>query len=246
MVHSFTFAERWDELTAEQLGKLLLLQQSTLEPMEQRIRALRLLAGIPKKLMARACELDPEDIALPQLDAFFVLDPKAPVVFEKSLLPAIVHEGRTWCGPKNTLGNFSVLQLSFADICLQGVQQQQSDESLNNLLGALYVPEDENWTSEDIEARGAELASVAPHVKLAAAFNYAALRAWLPTRYPRTFGKRKKEEEEREDYGIDGLLEALAGEKFGTVDQVGAKPLHPALVHSERKLEEREQLETAK
>lgn len=242
VVHRFSFPGDWQELTGEELGRVAVMSAADLPEAELRFRLLRNLAGIPKKLFVR-CNVedllgDGPDL-LPQLDAFFPKEGK-PVVFQKSLLPALEHDGTRWEGPRDSLGNFTVLQLSFCDHLLNEVQKG-TPNALVNLMGALYVPEGRLWDNEGIEDRANRLASLPLTTRLGAAMNYSALRNGVAERYWRTFGKRKSEE--GEDYGIDGLLEALSGEKFGTVDQVGGMPVHPALVHSERQLQMAEEME---
>lgn len=242
VVHRFSFPGDWKELTGDQLGRVAMLITAPVPEAELRFRLLRSLAGIPKKLFVRSAMEDLLGEAtdlLPQLDAFFPKYGK-PVVFERSLMPLLEHDGRRWEGPRDNLGNFNVLQLSFCDHLLADVQHG-APKALNNLLGGLYVPEGSEWDNDGIEERAQQLASLPLATRLGAGMNYSALRNGLAERYPRTFGKRKTEE--GEDYGIDGLLEALAGEKFGTVDQVGGMPVHPALVHSERQLQMAEEME---
>lgn len=231
--HHFVFPGTLDELNAEQLGQVALDLLSALPENAIRYRLLRVLAGIPGRTFIR---IFPEDMLqgtadeaslLPQLDWLF----KRPIL-ERSLIPELTVGKCKYIGPSTALGNFSVLQLSFADICFSAVQDKGSVEALNNLMGALYYPEGTEWNNADIEERGAKLAALPLHVRLGAWLNYKALRNTLPLRYPETFAGA----EAKDDFGIDGLLEGLAGDKFGRVDQVGAQSLHPALVHCERQL----------
>jgi hypothetical protein len=243
--HEFTFPGAWEELTPLQLGQVVLLRSSGINEDALKYRMLRMLASIPKRLFERMHMGDVIEFVSGKLYAikelnFLFAEP----VFEKSL----VHEFKLsshrrvagvrlpgtvrWQGPKNQLKNFTVLQFSMADHCLQVLQASKSTEALNNLLGALYHPEGEPWNAAGIEQRGHALSVLPLHLKLAAVFNYQAVRAGLPALYPHTFGKRK--DDDAPDFGIDGLMEALAGDKFGEVDRVGDKPLTAALINCER------------
>lgn len=271
--YEFTFPGAWEELTPMQLGQMVLLRSSGVHESAIRYRMLRTLASIPKRLFHRMNMGDVMEFVpgnggqvhvVKELNYLFT-DP----VFEKSLVPefklassrsvAGIRVGGSvrWQGPKNQLKNFTVLQFAMADHCLQVLQTSKTTESLNNFLGATYLPEVlvkdkdgerlevQKWDSKGIEPRGLELSVLPLHLKLAAVFNYQAVRAALPLRFPHTFGKRKGDDP-MPDFGIDGLIEGIAGDKFGTVDVAGDKPLHPALINCERAMITKEQIDQAR
>lgn len=247
--YEFTFPGAWNELTPMQLGQVVLLRSSGVHETAVRYRMLRLLAGIPKRLFERMAMGDVMEFVpgngghvyvVKELNYLFT-DP----VFEQSLVPEFKLSNHRrlggvrlpgsvrWQGPKNQLKNFSVIQFAMADHCFTVLQSSKTPEALHNFLGCTYHPDGEAWTRDGIEQRGRALSVLPLHLKLAAVFNYQAVRAALPLRFPKTFGKRK-DDEVFPDFGIDGLIEGIAGEKFGTVDVAGDKPLHPALINCER------------
>lgn len=232
--YNYSFAADWNELDALQAGEVAAHLLAGLPDPVLRFELLRLLAGIPKDIFRRSFHedmvtIDQKDqaVLLPQLDWLFT-DP----VLDVSLLPEVVVGKQRYTGPSSALGNFTVLQLSFADICFSAVGAQDSPEAIDNLMGALYYPDGTAWNNEHIEERGKQLAELPAKTKLTAWLNYRGLRNTLPLRYPRTFSGK----EGSDDFGIDGLLEGLAGAKFGRADQVGGQPLHPVLVSCERTL----------
>lgn len=233
--YNYTFAGSWAELTPEQLGRTLLLRAANLPPESFFPRLLRMLADLPARIAARMCYDDLLHVAAPgvvhivQQLQWATTDP----VFERSLLPTLAVRGRTWQGPKNQLKNFTVLQFSMADHCVEALRTVRTTEALHNALGALYHPADEAWDAEGIESRGRAMASLPLGIQLAAVFNYQAVRAALPAHFRRTF-TRKDKDDDTPDFGVDGLVEAIAGDKFGDVDQAGHKRLTYALINSER------------
>jgi hypothetical protein len=227
----FAFAGDWGELTELQLGQVAAELISGYTEIALRFRLLRLLAAIPKRTFLRIkyfsdliTATPDKAVVLPQLDWLL-----APPVFHKSIVPHFTVGEQRFAGPDNDLDNFSIVQLSFADICLSAFIEHSTGENLNNILGALYVPEGRTWNHRDIEARGAQLASLPLHRKLGAVLNYRGLRNTLPIRYRRTFSGKGSSD----DFGIDGLVVGIAGEKFGKVTEAGTMPLHPVLVHCE-------------
>lgn len=240
--YAYSLASSWDDLPLEAFRQLAVELVREDDDTAIRIRAFRAIAGIPASIQARVpledlLQTDGTDATfLPQLDAFL-----APPVFHRSFLPHLTVDGQEWIGPTDSLGNFTVLRLSFTDLCFGQLGEDGSPRALANLLGALYHPAGTEWNNDDIESRGAALATLPTPDVLAAVLNYRGLRATLPLRYPRTF----QGTEESDDFGIDGLLEGLAGDKFGTVDTVGAKPIHLALVSCERMHQRNAELKTA-
>jgi hypothetical protein len=235
--YSYELPGSWAELSAEKLAVVASALASGKEGAQVRMQLFKELAGIPTKVFRRiSIQLSvlhgQEGGFLPQLDWVFTTP-----FFDISYMPSITLGKSKWTGPGNTLGNFSVLQLSFADICLGAVAASPTDSAVHDLLGALYYEDGAKWDHSGIEQRGKALAALPHSLKMAAILNYRGLRSTLPTIYPLTFSGK----EEEHDFGIDGLLEGLAGDKFGTVDEVGSKPLHPVLVHCERmRIRERE------
>ncbi len=238
------FAEGWHELTQDQFCAVAEARTMAGDKDALKVHLLRLLTGMTdaqfhNMRLDDLLELCSDEVhnewveACPWLN-WLLEEP----VLEQSMLPEVKHDGIHYQGPKSGLGNFTVLQLSFADLCLQALNDQPDEKALNNLLGALYHEFGTLWSNESIEERGLVLARLPLATKLGAVLNYQGSRATLPLRYPRTF----RATQGKEDFGIDGLLESLAGDKFGEVDQVGSKPLHLALVHCERMLQREEEL----
>jgi hypothetical protein len=234
---AFELPASWAEIKAADLALIADALTSGRSDLQVRIFLLRELAGMPKRIFQRinfhSSVLHGQDGSfLPQLDWVF-----STPAFEISHMPSITLGKASWTGPANMLGNFSVMQLSFADICLGAVAADPTDSAVDNLLGALYHQAGTTWDNSGIEQRGKALSTLPHGQKMAAVLNYRGLRSTLPRLYPLTFSGKQEEH----DFGIDGLLEGLAGDKFGTVDEVGAKPLHPVLVHCERmRIRERE------
>lgn len=233
--YEYSFPGSWEELTPHQLGQVLLLRSAGLPEARFFPRLLRMLAGIPSRMAARmriddllTCP-EPGKVLLVEQLHWATADP----VFLRSLLPDLTVGGRKWQGPKNQLKNFSLLQFSMMDHCVEALRTNRTEAALHNALGACYHPVDEPWDNEGIESRGRKLASLPLATKLAAVFNYQAVRAALPSSFPRTFSKRKNDDA-TPDFGVDGLIEAVAGDKFGDVDQAGHKRLTYALINSER------------
>ena len=237
--------ESWAELSAVQFAAVAEARTMGADKDALKVHLFRILTGMPDAMFHRielsdllqVCTNDAhEEWAETCPFMNWLLDEP---VLEKSMLSEVQHNGVTYQGPKSGLGNFTVLQFSFGDLCLSALKAEPGEKALNNLMGALHHEHGMLWDNDGIEARAEQLSSLPLATKLAAVLNYQGCRATLPLRYPKTFKAAGKDDA----FGIDGLIESLAGEKFGEVDRVGSKPLHLALVHCERLIERQEEIE---
>lgn len=235
----------WDELTRHQLTDLVELDLQRLPREERRLKAFTRLIGLPDK---DAIRLDPTDLIAPrtvtsddgqqsqveELLPWMHWSEEEPV-YNTSLLPEIRVGRRKWTGPADGLCNFTVKRWAMVDENIMELHAKPSVVNLNNVLGALYVPEGDAWNSEGIDERGVLLAGIHQRVKYAALVNYKALRGTLPLKYPLSFQGAGTS-----DFGVHGMIVDLAGTTaFGGIKDDGSlraydAMLHDMLVHTER------------
>lgn len=245
---TYTFPGAWGECTVEQLGLIAALMSTGLQQAKEdeladthvRIALLQQLSGMDNATFGR---IEPGDLLglrpdnmgvervalLPQLD-WALADP----IFEQSIVPELVVDGSKWLGPRDRLANFSLTRWGFCDKLTAVLAKSPSESALNNLLAALYHPENEKWTNEGLVQRGELLAGLPARTKLAAVMNYRGLRAALAQRYPKCF-RGGGEEDPR---GLQGMVVRLAGVKFGTVPETYQANLHDVLVHVEQQTDD--------
>lgn len=196
VTHEFTFPSKWDELaTAGHLHAVTWARTTDQNDASMRFALLMQLAGIPTHLMKRmppaaALTFDTEEdgwCLIPELNWIWKTEP----VFEKSLLATIEHEGVTWKGPDDRLDHMTLGQWQYVATLLTVFRackdDKERDTHLNNWLASLYQPDHCSWSNESIEEYAAKLAKLPIDVKLMAVFNYEALHAHLPLKYPRVF-----------------------------------------------------------
>lgn len=137
-------------------------------------------------------------LPLPQLNWAF-----AAPSYEKSLMPTLEVNGRTWRGPDDHLNLLTCDQWMWVDTLLnnyQGTEEPKArEEAFHHALAALYQPEDQlqpdpgtgtprwTWSSEHIEQLALQLRALPLAEKYSAVLNYEALRSVLPAQYPRVF-----------------------------------------------------------
>ncbi len=248
----YTMPGSWEECTPEQLAQVVLTVDAH-QPKEEhdevmrellavqcRLQLFALLTEMPAELMQHlrdagdlVYDTDEGPRLLPQLDWC-----TTERVWVQSLLPVIEHRGQRWHGPEDGLQNFSVRRWGYADWCLQGLASDPA-KGLNELMGALYCAEGEEWTRDTISARGQRLASLPDATKLAALENYRAMRTWLGRRFAKAFRGGGKSD----PFGIEGLIVDVAGDKFGDVDQAAEKGVQQVLIHAVHVAEDREESE---
>lgn len=248
----YTMPGSWEECTAEQLAQVVLILDAhqpkpedgeevrALLQVQARLQLFAVLSGMPEALLQHLRDagdlLFPTDEGLkllPQLDWCH-----RERVWVKSLVPVLEHGGRRWIGPEDGLQNYSVHQWGYADVCLNNLASNPT-EGLDQLMGALYHPEDEDWTRDGISARAALLKDLPVGKKLAALENYRAIRVWLGRCFPKAFRGSGKPDR----FGIEGLIVHVAGDKFGDVEETARKKVQQVLIHATHLAEDREEQE---
>jgi len=260
----YSYPAAWAECTVLQLGTVAALTSAKpdlqsaeiqeLPPAEQarmaemgeahlRLHLLRELTGMAGQVFEQIdvsdlLSLRPDDLGvervafLPSLD-WCMVEP----IYDKSLVPELVVGKRRFAGPNERLARMTVLQWGFADTLMGVFVKSGQVQDLNMVLGALYHDHGTPWNSE-LEERAEVLATVDDRTKLAAILNYRALRSWLAKRYPRSHRGGKAD-----PHGVQGMIVELGGPKFGTVDQVRSADLHDVMIHCEKSLIMKEEME---
>jgi len=207
----------WDELSAEQLkvvseARFILFacgeEYYTEVDAAMRFRLLQQLAGIPDRLMRHmpdagdlTFETEPtaDDLLngrdkprfklMAELDWVFAA-PK----YDKSLLPALEHDGSIWNGPDDFLNHMNLDQWSWVTSLVNALRNPDAPPEapgeparLDMVMGAMYTPDGRPFDSLIIEVHAARFATMPLGEKLAALLNYEALYASVPEQYPRVF-----------------------------------------------------------
>lgn len=242
----YSLPATWKECTHAQLATIARLSAIPLPGEDQeeereralillRLQLLRSLAAIPARHFARIdpadlIELVPDDLGVDQAAFLPCLDPFLTTPFwAESLLPTLRVQRETWIGPRDRLANLTVKQWGFADAMYARWATKPEHEALRLVVATLYHPAGSSWSNDYLEHHAIQLRHVHRDTLLAAAFNYAGLRAQVVAQYPKVF--RGGTADSR---GIHGLIVDLAGDKFGTVHQAQQARLHDVFIYLER------------
>lgn len=252
--HVFHFPASWEEVDHDGLMRIAQCHLQCKTDTSARFNLLRDLAGIPARLMAMMPDaeemmyppqVDPANVnaepaqptLLPELDWAFT-----PPVWMESRMPVLQHDGSTWIGPADHLQNACVGQWVYAVSTLNDMQasedEKEADRLLDLFLSCIYVPDGTSW-NKHLDANAPRLATLPPHVKVAAVMNFQALHAVLPLCFPRVF---KQKEQAQSPVGLHALTFSVAKSGvFGPYQKVENESLLTVLSYMEHQLFEDEE-----
>jgi dsDNA-binding SOS-regulon protein len=239
-------AEAWNELTREQLLRLMpILYGAYTDLQRQRIELLWVLFGINWALGLAITPVQYVQI-LPLTD--FLL--AETVGLTAQLLPSVQlrwYRLRLW-GPSGGFRNLRFLEFVFADSYFMAYANSQEEQWLNRLLAVLYRPQRfpyfpnsvtyggdrrQDFNENLIDARAQQLAQLPQAEKLAILTWYRGCRQALEQRYPHVFTPDHEQQATDNTGGWAHVLREMSGQAFGTVDETGRQHLHMVLAKME-------------
>lgn len=171
---------------------------------------------------------------LPQLDWCWQT-PK----YRRSLLPKLQHNDLEWIGPDDDFNTMVLDQWLWCVQLLRSFREAKPEDAeslLNHLVGALYVPTtDAEWSSDPIDVRAEQLATLPVQTKLAAVLNFEAIHANLADDYDRVFDPTGSVSQSPQ--GVFGMAYDVARSGvFGKEQEVRRVRLHDVMGYMEHSL----------
>lgn len=224
--HRFTLPGGWQECTARQLC----LAASALYTEDIFGDKAQYFMGtlLAEQADVRRVILDLNDLHAGQL-AGLVEWIDTPFVTQKSLIAT--YEGLT--GPGDNLKGFSIERLGFADLFCNRYADTGETVELSRLMGVLYCEAPEAWTEDHIDEGEILFLDTPLSWKLGALLNYRGLRANMVEAHPNVF-EGGSSDHEMARFGWLGVIQDLAGDKFGPVSQAKRTPVPEAMAYFER------------
>jgi hypothetical protein len=240
-------AETWNELTREQLLRLMpILYGAYTDLRRQRIDLLWVLLGIN---WALGLAITPEQYVLQlfPLTDFLLAETVGLTV---QLLPSVElrwYQRRLW-GPADAFRNLRFLEFVFADSYFVAHASTGDEQWLNRLLAVLYRPQRfpyrpnsakysgdrrQDFNESLVDARAQQLAELPMAEKLAILTWYRGCRQALEQRYPLVFTPDHEQQAADNSGGWAYVLREMSGAAFGSFDETGRQHLHTVLAKME-------------
>lgn len=147
---------------------------------------------------------------------------------------------RKYYGPDDSLANLSIMEYRIAEIYYHKYIYTHAKKELILLVATLYrrkrktlITDDirEDLTEYGISKRAKVFSSLPAQVLHAVLLNYEGCRNHIIQQYPRAFKTADSPENKREFFDLEKLIEALAGDKFGTFAETEKTNLHRFFRH---------------
>lgn len=223
----------WNELSQKQLITLADIKHNEKDPVEQLIKALHVLSGmgtmkflfLPKDVIVNASE-------------------HIKWVFEENTLTTqLIPEWSNFFGPDSHFDNLQMHEFNHAEMAYQELVITEQPEYLDRLVAILYRQGKPNYDHErnpdadhripfkygDITWHMGIVARWPEKVKLAILLWYDGCRMELISAYPQIFKKSEAKDQNLYE-GLFNLMHSVAGEKYGTFDEVENSYVHKILM----------------
>lgn len=235
MIHQVSIPGNWNELSPDQYRHFLKLQGENLTTGEMLDKmAIRSLGKLPASMPSlNRAQMD--DLA----KTLFFLVEKSDLI--KQLIPEFKLSGITYYGPTDALSNLKWWEFLKASDAFTKASKTKALEDRNKFIAILYRPAKANLDKQDpkfdgdprelfnenhIQSRAEAFAKLPEHIRIGIEIYFKGSFEVLKKRFPDAFEKS----EFQNDFGIHGLVDAMAGEKFGRIDQVKDAYLYEVMI----------------
>lgn len=167
------------------------------------------------------------------------------------VIPAITVRGKKYLAPASLLRGMTFGQFIFVDTFFRNYGHSKSEDEMAGMLAALFLPENEPFSEENIPARRALMQHVDAATCEAVRFNYVLVFEWLMKVYPLVFpdienadekaekaAAKEKEKKQHDSAGWIKIFESIVGDDIVNQEKYAALPLHTVLRYLTRKLKE--------
>ena len=153
-------------------------------------------------------------------------------------------------GPGDFLANLTIAEYRRTELYYQAYVRSTDKQWLALLMATLYrrkrgnkVTDDirEDLTEHGVEKRSRRFSKLSPHLLQACLLNYEGCRNHMINQYARAFKPTGPSEQSNEIFDLEEVIEAFAGDKFGSFSETEKTNLHRFfryMVHSIEQLEE--------
>lgn len=158
----------------------------------------------------------------------------------KNLLPTIRKGFKTYYGPSDRLSNIGFYEFVFADSFYLKYRETKNKKWLNLLVASLYRPKLERFDNALLEKRAELFSRISLAEKQAIYIFYIGCRISLVKKYPDAFSSNKANK--GKNYGWEGIILGLAGNRFGTIEETRQTNLHTVLTYIQMNSEKNENI----
>ena len=229
----------WGELTRRQLLAVVPVLFRTADPVAAQVRLLRLLLALPYSLWRGLTNFQVAS------HLYLVRWLTEPSRLTRQLLPVLGPWYARLAGPGDWLAGVQVWEFANAEAALRKWVASQTETDLNRLVAVLYRPRRWLWllqkfspsytgdarqvfNEKRVAARAGRVARLPLVERQAVLLYYLGCRAALENAYPHLFSGDEGNGKDPNPWLT--LIGRLPNDKFGTLDQIGQRPLHTVLL----------------
>lgn len=205
----------WAELTPEQL---ITVGKNYLGEVEDDVM-LSVMAGIPQYIIRRLDQYEKYVLAT-ELD--FMTD-------YKPLSHFIIPKAGILMAPAPRLEGMTFGQFIFVDTYYSNYLESGTEEDLNKFIGALYLPKNTEFKSENLLVQTLIASKVPLLVKHAISINYRLLKEFLTNAYPLIFHKPKTGSASKRSDGWVKVFESVVGDDIVNEDKYAKLNVHTVM-----------------
>jgi hypothetical protein len=236
----------WDQLSQTQFKDIATILHSSKDWFEGEIKLLWILSNLKPR---QFCQFEPEELA-PLLEEIEWLKE---LYIHKSFFPKIKKRFKKFHGPENIFQNFTFDQFSLTEEYYLQFLDSQNITDLDAMISCMYL--NKRFLVKDFkfaplfnidtyEHHLKRFANIHPNLKSAIFINYTGMRNYFQSMFPACFTKGKGSKASFTVlHHADVLKDDLAGNKFGSITEVGNQKVHVLFTHLQNIEEKRYQAE---
>lgn len=240
-------AEEWNELTGKQLLQLARIRHSQLPYTDQLLRSLQIVSN--KNILSYF--LIPADARM------CMLEHVKWVMEENTLTSQLIPKYRGLYGPDSNFENLRMHEFNQAEMAYYELVTDKDEDCLNQLIAVLYREPrkdyDHNRNADgdhripylygDISWYKKKIAKWPQNVKHAILLWYDGCRQQLVEHYPLVYPEKSSSSSGNMGEGLFGMIHSVAGDKYGTFDEVENSFVHKILMALNTMIYEAQQME---
>lgn len=153
----------------------------------------------------------------------------------KWIIPRFRHRFRRYYGPEDAFANLTIAEYRRTELYYQSYVHTQDNEWLIKLTATLYRPKRKGTITDDIREeltehgvfkRSKRFKKLKPYLLQACLYNYEGCRNHLIEKFASAFKKSESSEQSKKLFDLEEVIEALAGDKFGSFNETEKTNLH--------------------
>jgi hypothetical protein len=233
----------WNEMTRRQLISFCRVITHEANRKIQSLRIAQLMTGIKWKLFLKIPVAERKENIEKHFEFFISEKPN----LTENKIPKLRFGFHTYHGPQDVLKKIRAQEFFYVETFFIKYNRTKDENYLNALIAILYRPLKSKADRSEINYDGDAREKFNPHwvdgrikkisrlkmeVKIAIYLYYLSCRSEFETRHPQMFTKEKSDEVSK--LGWKALINEIAGNKFGTIEETYNAPMEEIFIECDR------------